>query len=258
MFQIYLFKQVILLFLAGDTEVCEDHSPIIRLEDAFLQAAESGHFDCVKVFLEAGVDVNGTGSGYAGYDDITALMNASGIFPMIEPHHGEGGCGDCVKLLIEAGADVNRLGESGTTALMAPAFNGNSWILKMLLKEGAHVNVVDSFDNTALSLACDYFGDEACIKILLAAGADVDEEVNLVYLYKRAWGETVEDAGLEASDDMTTKSLKYLCRRTVRKHLLQMSPVNLFCQVPKLGLPNLLTRYLLYNLSLENEEEEID
>ena len=207
----------------------------------------------MKVFLEAGVDVNGIGSGYAGYDDITALMNASGIFPMIEPHHGHGGCADCVKLLIEAGADVNRLGESGTTA-----FNGNSWVLKMLLKEGAHVNVVDSYDNTALSLACDYFGDETCIKILLAAGADVDQEIDLVHLYKRAWEESVEGAGLEVSDNMTTKSLKYLCRRTIRKHLLQMSPVNLFCQVPKLGLPNLLTQYLLYNMSLENEEEEID
>ena len=180
---------------------------MIKLEDAFIEAAEYGHLDCVKVLLEVGVDVNGTGTGYAGYEDITALMNASGIFPLIEPHHGYGGCEDCVKLQIDAGADVNKLGESGATALMAPAFNGSSRVLRILLNAGAYVNVVDEYDNTALSLACEYSEDETCIEILNAAGADVDDQ----------------------EDSDFTESLKHLCRKMIRKHLLEMSPVNLFC-----------------------------
>ena len=243
--------------------MCEDHSPVIELEDALLEAAEFGHLNCLKVLLEAGVDVDGTGSGYAGYEDITALMNASGMLVMIQPFRkDQGRCEDCVKLLIEAGADVNRYCEEGTTAIMAPAAFGDTRVVKMLLKAGSHVNDMEMYGNTALSLASNEIGNKTCIKILLAAGADRDlkNDKEIVYLYERkcTWGEFFDDADLKSRDNKITKSLKHQCRKKMRKHLLQMSPVNLFCQVPKLGLPNLLTQYLLYNMSLEIEEEEAD
>ena len=48
-------------------------------------------------------------------------------------------------------------------------------------------------------------------------------------------------------------SLIHFCRETIRKQLLQMSPVNLFVQVPQLGLPTLLQDYLLLNVSLDDD-----
>ena len=45
--------------------------------------------------------------------------------------------------------------------------------------------------------------------------------------------------------------LKVICRRAIREHLLQMNQVNLFLRVPHLGLPSLLTNYLLYYVSLQ-------
>ena len=46
-------------------------------------------------------------------------------------------------------------------------------------------------------------------------------------------------------------SLKGLCRRTIRNHLMHPHPnLNLFVLTPKLGLPVLLTKYIVYNVSL--------
>ena len=51
-------------------------------------------------------------------------------------------------------------------------------------------------------------------------------------------------------------SLKHLCRKAIRKHLLELDPhSHLFGRVPKLGLPTLLNEYLLYDVTFENDDE---
>ena len=46
--------------------------------------------------------------------------------------------------------------------------------------------------------------------------------------------------------------LKHLVRQAIRKRLLSLDPhVHLFNRIPKLGLPSLVTRYLLFNVSLD-------
>ena len=46
--------------------------------------------------------------------------------------------------------------------------------------------------------------------------------------------------------------LKHLCREAVRNHLLKLDPhTHLLGRVPRLGLPSLITDYLLYNMSLD-------
>lgn len=48
--------------------------------------------------------------------------------------------------------------------------------------------------------------------------------------------------------------LKHLCRDAIRKHLIELDPhQHLFGRIPQLGLPSLLTRYLLYNVSLDED-----
>ena len=52
--------------------------------------------------------------------------------------------------------------------------------------------------------------------------------------------------------------LKHLCREAIRKHLLQMSPVNLFVRAPKLELPTIITDYLLYGVNLDEDDNDGD
>ena len=55
-------------------------------------------------------------------------------------------------------------------------------------------------------------------------------------------------------------NLKHLCRSAIASHMLELSPLNLFCRVPQLGLPSLTTQYLLYYMSLVKNydvEEEV-
>ena len=50
-------------------------------------------------------------------------------------------------------------------------------------------------------------------------------------------------------------SLKWACRETIRKKLIQSYPhTNLFVKVPVLGLPKPLLSYLLYDMSVECRE----
>ena len=54
-------------------------------------------------------------------------------------------------------------------------------------------------------------------------------------------------------------NLKHLCREAIRKHLLKLDPhTHLFDRVPRLGLPSLLTEYLLYDMSLDVPAEDED
>ena len=51
--------------------------------------------------------------------------------------------------------------------------------------------------------------------------------------------------------------LKHLCRQMIRNHLLELDPhAHLFGRVPRLGLPSLVTDYLLYHMTLEPSEDD--
>ena len=56
--------------------------------------------------------------------------------------------------------------------------------------------------------------------------------------------------------DCPEMTLLDLCREAIRKHLLQMSPhEHLFGRVPKLGLPSIITDYLLYYQTLDEDDQ---
>ena len=85
--------------------------------------------------------------------------------------------------------------------------------------------------------------------MLLAAGEDVNTDV------LKTIG---RDKGFK-SDCLNIKepSLKHLCRETIREHLLQLDlHGNLFMRIPLLGTPKLITNYLLYHLSLDDNTQD--
>ena len=98
--------------------------------------AHDGNPDHVGVLLDAGADVNGTGS------HTTCLMMAC-----------VGGHDPCVHLLLEAGAELDHANDCGRTALMYACINGNEACARTLLDAGADPTAVDKGGRDAAQFA---------------------------------------------------------------------------------------------------------
>ena len=158
-----------------------------------LQAARSGHVDCLKEALRQGADVNAT--------EICLEDTAKSVFNCLlqfdvplgtyyidntgYPVYGNSAIGlavvydqkDCLELLIKEGADVNSIISNGQTLLMYAAHNGNLSFVNLLIEAGADVNAqsgTEETGDTALILASQSQAPE-CVKSLIAAGADLNK-----------------------------------------------------------------------------------
>ena len=234
-----------LLIQAGaDVNIRDEHG-----DTALIRATEMGYEKCVYLLIQGGTDVNIAGHNiYA-----TALIQAA----RYDWHR-------CVDLLIQAGADVNAADFINNTVLMsavgdsedvfAPTFNerdlfslGTSRIksVQFLLAAGADVNRTNVHGQTALYFHRNrgVFQDRDIPMLLIAAGEKLDE-TNVTI-------EDILDAMYETGDELC---LKHMCREAIREHLIELNPhLNLFLRIPKLGLPSLLTKYLLYDMALDRE-----
>ena len=78
-----------------------------------------------------------------------------------------------VECLLREGADINAAkGEYKTTVLMEAAVRGNPGVMKLLLEQGANVNMADQDGWTAL-MGATVQGRLGPVKLLLENGADV-------------------------------------------------------------------------------------
>ena len=107
----------------------------------------------VQKLISAGADVN-----CKGKDGKTALNQAVGF-----------GAVDCLETLIESGAKINR----STTPLIISAIKGHLECMKVLIREGADLNIQGGNGNTALTAAA-IKGHVESVKLLIQAGADLD------------------------------------------------------------------------------------
>ena len=252
----------------------------VAVQAGLIQAVGMGSVECVNLLIEAGVDVN---AAHEDYSSKTALFVAA-----------TKGSTSIIKLLLKSGADVNIRDNKGSTALFTAVQSVPSKSIELLLKAGADVNSTDTDGTTVLFLSPIWFSVRRlnCYKLLLNAGVKVNVRNNrglnalthfLVNLKKDqnyAKCKTTNDdelekefvmllfAGGEIVDESKVKkvpgylkqsegiSLLNICRETIRKHLLQMSDVSLFYRVPKLGLPRLMTSYLLHDVTSEQEASD--
>ena len=251
----------------GDTALLKsvrtDH--IIYGQSCGSYATENhSHWKSVELLLEAGADVNIV-NNYGN----TALTLActNGYFKAVD-------------LLMKAGADVNKPSMNNDTALMLACRRGHIKTVKLLLRAGADVNMVNNKGFTALFTQYrypKYF--KKCVKALLRADVPINE-VN--HLSRNALAEVLQHnddevskllfAAGETLDNVTQSKipdclkfedlqfqLKHICRETIRKHLFDLDPHHhLFGRIPKLGLPNALSKYLVYDESLDESDEDED
>ena len=158
----------------------------------------------------------------------------------------EGGFYDCIRTLVNSGADVNVVLEDGSTPLF---YAGNVKSVQVLLGSGAKINIRKKngrnvLQNLIMDRWCKYH--RKVIKCLFAAG----ETPGSAPVRKVLVAAHVEESGI---------ALKHLCRGVIRKHLLEINPhTHLFDRVPKLGLPEILCSYLLYNMSLDVDIDDND
>ena len=213
---------------------------------------DDDELECVKLLLRYGADANKTDD-----DGHTPLMTAAfNVYTRI------------TKELIAAGADVNLVDNEKRTALSnacdvnpyaaAPSCND---CVKQLLRAGAHVNPEGGSENRIHILdemsETDSFGQsKERVMLLLAAGEATDTELFSVPDDIREEDGDDNDiyVSVNVEDVKQLCTLKGLCREAVRNHLLTLSPVNLFCRIPQLGLPSLIKTFLLYDMSLEGGE----
>ena len=209
-------------------------------EASLLEAATNGQTNKVRRLIVAGADVNYAEERYLK----TALMEAAWY-----------GHQDIAELLIQAGADVNARSIAGGTTLMNAARHDNVKLTRLLLRLGVKVNFkVNTHSGLFNALTYNISFREPVMEIvmiLLAAGEDVNADV------LKTIG---RDKGFK-SDCLNIKqpTLKHLCRETIREHLLKLDRhENLFTRIPLLGTPKLITYYLLYHVSLDDDGKHVN
>ena len=219
-------------------------------------AATFGHEECIRSLLQVGADVNQE-------DDVglTPLINA------IEGLHY-----NCMKILIEAGADLNyrdfdkipvliSLGYAVGHRPSRSSYTNAVRCTQLMLKSGVQINRRDMFRKNSLETALIELykskSTKTCAKVapmlLFAAGVKLNrklkrnEGVPSPFIKRREFLHFLPLSGCNFC-------LKHLCRKAIRKHLLQVDKhTNLFTRVTQLGLPGHLPEYLVYDMSLEKE-----
>lgn len=123
-------------------------------------AALHGNTEAARLLLEHGADINHVAI-QKGPE--TALHMAAGAGHL-----------DVVKLLVSRGADINCRTRFGSTPLCDAAWNSQISVLEWLVANGADVKVVTDNGVTPLSYSYRPEGYSDVIRILAAAGADVN------------------------------------------------------------------------------------
>ena len=200
----------------------------VNLDKGLFWATRNGHHRCVRCLIEAGSDVN--------VQEGAALLVSA-----------EGGHEKCLNQLIRAGADVNQ----------CYLHDANSKAIKRLLCAGIIINQI-KHDETALTRCID--------SLHYSYGYSDDDEKRSKIMLLHTVGETVVRPPWSKSTELPDflnyqteeLNLMSICRESIRKHLLQMSQVNLFYRMKKLHLPEVLCKYLLYNMEIKDDDDDGD
>jgi ankyrin repeat protein len=119
-------------------------------------ACQSGHYECIEILLNSGVDVN--------------LMGDETVDFSLAKFCAKNGHVKCLMLLWEKGADLNKVNKLGITPAHVACQTGQPKCLQFLIAKGADINVEDVWNATPLDYARRFLQPE-CAAILVAAGA---------------------------------------------------------------------------------------
>ena len=252
---------------------------------ALCKAVAKGYLEIIKQLILWGVDVNRTDEKgktpltlavFHGNEEIVKYLVQAGIDVNKPSHDGQtplmisshNGYTDIVQTLLNAGADVNKLDNRGCTALVLAAQEGHVYIAHILINLGADVNMVcgTTYRNALYEFVVK--SNTKGVRLLLKSGANVNTDMFFVRtlstpILKDGVRELLFAAGQNTSPRKDTQkiygncTLQNRCRVVIRNHLLQIDrQQNLFCRIPRLGLPSPLVRYLLYDVCLDDDKDD--
>ena len=193
---------------------------------------------CFDLLLQAEANVNGKGRNLLvesfDYEDVTYMDK-----------------------LIKAGAKVNVFRESGDTPLMLVSLRMHkdeimAERVALLLKSGARINYKNRIGLNALTAIISRYGEKRNVEmILLATGEELDTSANVLMNRLQTGVKKIPQFLEEAK---LKETLMQMCRVAVQDHLIRINPhLQLFGRISKLGLPSLVTEYLLFDVSLDTQ-----
>lgn len=234
---------------------------------ALMWAAERAHLKCIESLIKAGADVNAMPHNYTALHMATLgnnnkcvdLLIKSGADVNVSNAHVNPALMwvamshnyKSIRSLIQAGADVNFVDSSNSTVMMNVVVDlnkGNTHnIVKLLLKQGANVNIInhDGHNASKYHIFMNYVKPNRQLLLLLFTAGEMDDGIPVGPL-------NISLSRYLPQTKPRKLILKRICREAIRRHLLNLNPhENLFLRIPHLGLSSLLTKYLLYNMSLK-------
>ena len=220
---------------------------------ALLRAAHFANIYSIEMLVRAGVDFKLAAKGCEKSKFMDAMRSEYSCLQKVENTENVFLPSDvnvlkCIEALITSGADVNFVNNRGRTALVRAAEIGNIPVIKCLLKANCCINKmmagVWSFNVFGPHILHGYPYNNNISMLLFAAGEKIDYSFNqqAQNILK------LEDPEIH---------LRHICREAIRKHLMELDPhQHLFGRIPQLGLPSALSRYLLYDQSLDDDNGE--
>ena len=235
---------------------------------------------CMKVLLRAGATVNNlsrAGSTVSKVSETEAFVNSVPRARFSVSNMP--GRGAAVSSVPRTGATVNNVSRTGVTVNNVPGAGTTSNNVREA--EATVSNVLGNCNNKSELTVTKKLPVEVLVLLFVAGeiftqkqlketveegiitkrgsggdprGKREDHEDVLRDLDHVAWEDWVESGGTAVvpPESFWKVSLKRQCRLAVREHLLKLDVNgNLFHRIPLLGLPQILTQYLLYNVSLD-------
>ena len=248
----------------------------LRRETALTMAVRNGNWKCVELLIKAGASVNIDHDWKLMVNvqnieqELDKLDFLTGNDVMIKCHilvqACRGRCHPFVDALIKSGVGVNMVDFlSGDTPLMATARSRSADCMKFVLRGGAAVNTTNHPEKGTLEVLITTSETNNCILLLVVAGEMISQST-----YNELRNSLLPDDYTEDSREpfeALKLQLKHTCREAIRKyekyeirkHLLERDPhSNLFYNIRRLPLPSALTSYLLFDVSLEPEDDNLN
>lgn len=150
--------------------------------NALTSAIETGNIQKIKKLVSKGYDVNAASGGgqnmltlafYYGHRKISPFRDTRQI-SLMTSEQVEDKILEILKILIENGADINVLDEQDSAPLHLAAARNQTRIVRMLINKGADVNLKGKSGEYPLNSAAGHPCNSEMIRTLIANGAEVN------------------------------------------------------------------------------------